>query len=1313
MPRSSRHKSHKQSKHSSKDYSDSEEDVKMKEKSSKDETLVRVKWDSTSGEKRKISSQVREREDLIVHGNGEVSDKYVSSKRRKEKADVGVDRWNGDGEKREDSNRKVEKEMSKAESLRSDSKPKDSSNKSESLRIDSKNKSKRYVSGSADEKKEERLTSMVVDKDEGKSKGESKRKSERDSSGRKEAKNPKDKDRRSEKEKNGGQESKNGGDEAKLEDMAVGKKQATQLRDLSEERQGKHAREITERTVHHELPNSESERQSEKMMHRRKENSTEREKHCSDSKEGGERRLSSRGDCVKDLIYKDDRPKDARHADKNQEEGWRDTSQRNEKYREEADKDNKHWDDKYRDDGEKVARRRDERHREDINGDDGHMDKIHREDGEKDSRRKDDKYRGGTERNGRRRDDKYHEDGDRDIRVKDDQYCEDGDKDIRGVDERYYEDSDRTGRHRDNSYREDGERENRHKDEKYREDIARDVRHKDRKPDYDLPREKRLSDTKCRDEHISRDLSADKSDPKRSRDDAYASDHHSRKLSAYDDSPTRDDRTARSRDDQGRRRTNEKEDYSDFRSRSTKNQRSDAERKSSTNARIDSVTDRGRSISRNADIEHTSSQSRRRSSPTLSSRSSRDHYRAPKQDDSKYRDYNYEERVRHNISSTRDYGGPMGGCDKISTSRSLEKLGQKEDGHLGELSAERHLKPDIRSSPLELVDKSPSSTERRQFTRSDLRRSIDVDESTQKSGGSRDVKDYSGKEGRGNRELAIDALPGDDFSQAADADTLSISSPFTKNNHFSSSSRSLPPPPFRTGVESPSFLGLSEADSRGQASSRNRRHGDANMGRFQGNAWRGVPSWPSPMGNGFLPFPHAPPPVGFHSVMQPFPAPPMFGIRPSMELNHPSPYHMSDADRFSGPGRPMGWHNQVDDSRPSFNSWDASNAVFGDESHMYGRPEWDQSRNLPGDRGWETSGDLWKGPNRTVSLEMSFSERENKSTPSADVGLDGQSIQPPQSEQPRADQQAESTYISQSTKSIEKNDVEAPLISLEETSDVKMSREDDVCLSHVYLSKLDISADLAEPELFDQCTGSTDLDQIMSSNVDDSAILYMEETLEAKVASHKILTYSLVASADDSVFQKAMSLYKRQKGNFRAEDEEQLSVLSELIPKSDQDDVEDYKTENLCPVGSMQVVEDALPNLDIEVDPQSSLQKMEVYVETKIDTTAKSEAIDHVNMGVNLVLDQGLQEKPLPAERIEESDATTLLPDVRDLSAESAANINQEMMLPDSEVKLIDSKCVPLLNSDVSTEVEAVMPESFVSGSVNISRIHHSPESTH
>ncbi|KAK4382483.1 hypothetical protein Sango_2865200 [Sesamum angolense] len=965
MPRSSRHKSHKQSKHCSKDYSDSDEDViKIKEKGGKDDNSVRVHRSSASGEKRKISSQVRESKDSKdLSGNGEVLEAYVSSKRRKEKTDVGGDRWNGGGDDRGD-DRNMEREIHKGESLKVDTKLKENSNKGENMRIESK--SKRHESGIAGERKEDGLASVPVDKEDGKSKGEVKRKSERDSSARREGKESKDKDRRLDKEKNVGLESKRGD----AEDVVT--KQGTQWGDFSEERQGKRSRENTERTSQDESQDPEWEKEIEKRIRKKRE----------------------------DVKYRDDKHKDGGYVDKYHEDSHKDDRRRDEKYREEADKDNKHHSDKYREDGEKDGRRRDDRHRENGDRDARGRDEKHREDGERDGRRKDDKYREGVERESRR-DDKYHEDGDRDNRRKDSRYAEDGDRDMRRGDEKYYEDGDKDDRLNDNIYRDEDDRENRHKEEKFHEDIDRDIRHKDSKQGDGFDRDKRPRDTKHRDERTSRDRSRDKSDPKRSRDDAYSADRHARKSSAYDDSPTHDDRTARYRDDQDRRRTNEKEDYGDVRSRGTKDQRSDAEKKS---ARVDLPSDRVRSSSRNAEIEHTSSHNRRRSSPSSSSHAPRDNYRALNQDESKYREYNYEERVRHNITSARDYTGAVGGLEKTSSSRSLDKHGQKDDGHL-------------RSSPLQLVDKSPSSsTDRRQFGRPDVRRNIDVEESTQRGGGPRDWRGYSGKEGKGSQELGMDVVPGEEL---ADADTLSVSSPFMRNSHFSSGSKSfLPPPPFRTGVDS-HLLGSAEEDGRGKSNIRHRRIGDPNMGRIQANAWRGVPNWPSPMANGFLPFPHAPPPVGFHSVMQPFPAPPMFGVRPSMELNHPGPYHIPDADRFSGPGRPMGWHNQVDDSCPPLHGWDASNAVYGEDSHIYGRLDWDQSRNMPRGRGWETSSDLFKGQNRSASMEMLSSEKENNSTRSGDEALTTQSIPPAQSEQTLTDQQADSTDIGQSIKNFE------------------------------------------------------------------------------------------------------------------------------------------------------------------------------------------------------------------------------------------------------------------------------------------------------
>lgn len=90
MPRSSRHKQHKQSKHSSKDVrerSDSEEDVTLKSRNGGDDNMVRVSRDMASGEKRRHSQD----------GNVDFSEDYVASKRRKEGVDLtdNSDRWKG------------------------------------------------------------------------------------------------------------------------------------------------------------------------------------------------------------------------------------------------------------------------------------------------------------------------------------------------------------------------------------------------------------------------------------------------------------------------------------------------------------------------------------------------------------------------------------------------------------------------------------------------------------------------------------------------------------------------------------------------------------------------------------------------------------------------------------------------------------------------------------------------------------------------------------------------------------------------------------------------------------------------------------------------------------------------------------------------------------------------------------------------------------------------------------------------------------------------------------------------------------------
>ncbi|GER57577.1 leucine-rich repeat receptor-like protein kinase family protein [Striga asiatica] len=1320
MPKSSRHKSHKRSKHSLKDYSDSEEDVvKIDEKSSRDESSTRGHRESASGEKRKVSSHSRESKDgkdLSGHGNGDAVEEYASSKRRKQKTDAVVagDRWNGGGDERGDkSERIVEKEIHKGESLKLEKeihKLKENSSKGGSLKTDSKSKSKRHESGSAGEKKEDLLSSLLVEKAESKSKGESKRKFERDSSSRREGKEPKEKDRKSEKEKNGGHESKSGDAEVKLVDMDVGKKQGTQSEDLVGERQSKRTRENNGKSLIsadpsslNDLQNLEVDKDTDKKLRKKREGSSERDKYYNEYKETEVRRLSSKADRTKDSKYRD-KHKDGGFADKCQE----DVRRRDEKYREEANRDNKYHDEKYREDGERDSRRKDDEHRVDVNKDSRRKDEKYRDNGERDSRRKDEKYHEVVERK-IRKDDKYHDDRDH----------EDGDKDVRRGDERYYEDRDRDDRRKNSSYRDDSDRNYRHKEEKYREDTEKDVQYKDSKQWDGYDREKRSRDSKYRDKHIARDLLGDKSDPKCYRDDGYSVDHHVRKLSGYDESPTYDDRAGRYRDDQGRRRTGEEEDYGDVKSRSLKDQRYDAEKKSFSSGRTDLGSDGVRSTSRNVDVDLTSGYSRKRSSPTSGSHAPRDNYRGEKQDESKYRDYNYEERSRRTINSS----WANAGAEK-TPSWSSEKLTQKDDGaQFGDLSTEKRLKSDIRSSPLPLIDKSPSSSvDRRQFI---ARRNIDVDESTQRSsGGSRDWKDYPARENRTNREFGTDIHPSEDHPQQSDADTLSISSPFTRNSHFSSSSKLMPPPP-------PSLMGPAEDDGHRKPNMRHRRMGEPNIGRLQvnnnNNAWRGLPTWPPPMANGFLPFPHGPPPVGFHSVIQPFHSPSVFGVRPSLELSHhPSPYHLPDADRFAGPGRPMGWRSQLDD--PTLHGWDTSNALFGDEPHIFGvRQEWDLARNIPSGRGWETSGDnIWKGASRTSSVDLPSYEKENNSIRSGDEeALGHEPVQLPPNDQNLAQlaDSADDVGLGQSAKSVEKNDeIGSAVISSGDSGGV-VAGKDDMPIGHVYLSKLDLSVDLSEPELFDKCAGLIDAEEMMYPDGDCSKILYMEDA-ESKMCSPGLLSVTLFASADDLVFklllcglhyfafmvysvilrisicmyilvpvlilppldlQKSMSLYKRQKANFWSEYGEKPKSPIEVISNSNQEDknIKEDKTEKLCPTDHMQRLDDKTEALQHDAGQSAG-------------STVISENPEEPDPDMDFQKEDN-DCKPSLEESVERSDAPL----------RHSKDFPMGPGMKNEELESVDVKYGPLLNSDVSPEAsEAVMPES-----VNLSRIHHSPES--
>ncbi|TMW95797.1 hypothetical protein EJD97_008318 [Solanum chilense] len=1364
MPRSSKHKSHKQSKYSPKDgrdysYSDSDSEVKTKEKdkerSSKEDSLARVSKDSIhsgSGEKRKHSSQSKEGKDgkdLSGYGNGDASEEYVSSKRRKEKVEAGsggADRWNGAADN-----------ALKGESLKIDA-DKGSKGKETKSSSDSKSKSS---------KKEGNVASLV-EKEESKSgRVESKRKSEKDS-GRKEGKDSKEV-----KEKERGSDREKKGHESKRDDADNVKKQGSQSGDVTEEKQNKKGRETAEWSIQNEVPNVDLDKDAEKRARKRREIPGDRDKYDDDINEGDERRLSSRSERTKGekqrhekhKEYKEDVDKDDRHKD--------------DRYREDVDKDRKRRDDKYREDSDRDNRRRDDKYLEDADRDNRRRDDKYRDDGDRDNRRKDGRYREDDERDSRRRDDKYREDGDNDNRHGDDKYREYGEKDGHHDEDRYHEEGERDDRQRDIKYREDSERDKRRKDEKHRDDFERHGRCKDGSEADESDKKRRLNDAKYGDERAPRDHSGDRTDVKRSRDEGHASDLHLRRSGMHEGNPGYD--RARYKDEPGRRRALDKEDLGDIRSRSSKDQRSDAEKRSISTARVESVTDRGRSTSRNADAELTPQKSRWKSSPSAGPHTTRDNYRLSKQEESKYRDYPYEERIRHGGAS-RDYAGSGASIERIS-SRSTEKMIQKEDIFLGDHSAERRLKSDVRSSPMHLVDRSPTSAsnERRHLNRSDVRRSLDVEDSTQRSGGgSREVK-----EGRGNRDFAGDAFAGDELSQM-DGDNASDSSPFIRGSHLSGSSKSAlpPPPPFRSGVDSPSMFGSLDDDSRGKSTNRHRRINDPTIGRMQGNAWKGVPNWPSPLANGFMPFQHGPPPVGFHPAMQQFPGPPMFGVRPSMDLSHPGvPYHMPDADRFSGHGRPMGWRTPLDDScGPPLHGWDANN--FGEEAHLYGRPDWDQNRTLSNNsRSWETIGDVWKGPIRGTSVEVpSGSQKEVCSIQGPDNSFASQLAQQALGEQKQTDQDAESNDISFQSSSVPgRNTLEDLKINHEEQPiDVKSSGKGEASLNNVYLKKLDISADLTEPELFDQCTSLMDVEQILTS--DNSKILFLEGAVESNVVlPSKFSTVPLIATVADSVFQKAISLYKKRRENIEFTNGGHFTFSGQLgvsspAPKLENSSSVHGKLE--CPgLVDDALVEEGDEGTDLLV---SSISSEEVVLsQTTLQELCEPMGL---NPGEKPDLPSSLDEGAVPTEKsdfptimdegafpIEKPDLPTSMDEGAVLSEKSdlptsmdegagpseksdlptsmdegagmevdtvvdvaqeinvletaeevgqtdalASLVSKDLMGADDDVKeekFVGAKCDALPHTDVSTEVfEAVVPESIES---NLSRIQHSSESTH
>ncbi|CAI0546761.1 unnamed protein product [Linum tenue] len=589
-----------------------------------------------------------------------------------------------------------------------------------------------------------------------------------------------------------------------------------------------------------------------------------------------------------------------------------------------------------------------------------------------------------------------------------------------------------------------------------------------------------------------------------------------------------DDRRDRNRESRSRKRSPDDLD-DDAKLRSSKGSYADADNKFSIGSRIEGDADRGRSQSRQSHHENFSG-SRRRASPVISSQGAADEYRYAKAEDVRYRDDGPEQRLRTNNS--RDASLFSGGSDRSSKLRSSEKPVKMDDGHSTE-PLERTTSS--KASPMGLVERSPSSTslERRYMGRNNVRRSLEIDESGRRNSGSMGARDVPSIEDRSVRDLPMDK-----------EDSSLNGSSFYNRSSQPNSHLNPPPPSIRGGVSSPSFLGSFDDDGRLNTNSgRYKRTGDLNMGRGQVNAWRGAPNWPSPLPNGFIPFQHGPHHGGFPPMLSPFPNPSLF-VRPSMELSHSGiPYHITDADRFSGHLRPLGWQNIMDGSGSShLHGWDGgSNGIFRDDGHMFGGPEWNQNRHAMNGHGWDSSTDIWKGQNGDITTDLTSKslKEDNKVQASVDdssgvLGA-GQKLQNETCNKDGSKGKAVESKpsvvlaVKESSRSHPKTTSQQRIAA----DPPKTSSEDRFSnFINAYLPKVDISSELASSDLYSKCMGLLKVEVNASVDEDADVLINLKDGARAVPKNSSVFfSNALFPASSDSIFKRAMDIYKKQRAS--------------------------------------------------------------------------------------------------------------------------------------------------------------------------------------
>ncbi|CAL0327481.1 unnamed protein product [Lupinus luteus] len=924
-----------------------------------------------------------------------------------------------------------------------------------------------------------------------------------------------------------------------------------------------------------------------------------------------------------------------------------------------------------------------------------HMDETAKDGKKRDDRRKDDKYR-----------DKYREEMDKEKKPQHDKQRDErpskGHASIRLDDKHAREEKNSLESRqkrtklpesvRDHNRDRDGEREWDHDFEYVRDREHRSDR--DRGRDYDFDRDQDY-DVDCDRDYHDRDRDRERG-RHRDRDGSHL-----------------DDRSAKSKERGGakKRTVDDLDEYSDSKSKVVKSHYSDAEKRSMSNSRADSDIDKGRSQPRQAHADSTGTGNKHRSSPASNSHIGRDEYRNASAEDPKYRDSTIEQRTKF---SREGYSGISEKAPKYKLMEKSTKIGE---GPVAELSTERS--SCAKASPMGLMERSPSSTsiERRYVNKSGVKRSVEIDDGGRRH--SIDARD----DDRLGREFTLEKLPLDEPSRA--------DSSFYSRTSQGNASLVPPPPAFRVALDRP-YMVSSEDDVRDNSNNRYRRNGEPGFGRVHGgNSWRAVPSWTSPIPNGFVPFPPGPAHGGFHTMMPQFTSQPFFGVRPPMD-HAGIPYHIADGDRFPGHLRPLlGWQNMMDGTVPAhLNGWDSNNGIIRDDPHMYGGSDWDRNRHSTNSHGWESGSETWNEQNSDSKKDLSSPTCKDESLPAL-VG----SCATDQSTKISLDEHNLDEFHEKSpeTKLASLNfPTKVPLNSSSRSIPEKvpdMTQSDRTSfLRRYYLLKLDISEDLVLPELYNQSMCALNADKNASVDADASTepLLKNDRRAQQKYATTLSRQY-LFPEIDNSVFLRAMDIYRKQRVKLLNEGELDFIAPSnhmevdDALPASSPDNktvsvpASERTTDVLIPAVELEKMKASSPANHLDHANQTCNQMEQDYDSThspKMDTAEQSSV--HENQEAVTALFEN--EDKVTSDTVKSSDEEENHSSASKSEAELAQAMQEDGDNMNSKAKTCgdDTKVNLLILEDGSPKVcDGLMPGSNESELLILSRIHHSPESTH